>query len=212
MSDIVRRFFHLPIDRAATMFKTKDDISGRAVATTPPALVHRFHVDVKDLSIVNCVLDLEAASGRRGRNLGRVGEVTRPIGPEPQARYPVGMVEESWRTPTSAKRALVERWVDEWNGRMGDHAIVGDGLVVRASCSCGKCPSFSAKPLVIDPARARERPLAVEGSALRENGTAAAGLIIWGLDDSELDFEVYSLDAHPITLEELTFTFSGDAK
>jgi hypothetical protein len=87
--------------------------------------------------------------------------------------------------------------------------LVTDDLVVRASCSCGACPSFSATPLTIDPARAAERPLAVEAEGRRADGCHAAGLIAWGLDNGVVDFEVYSLAGDPVTLEELTFTFLG---
>lgn len=117
------------------------------------------------------------------------------------------MAEESWRPPTPAERVLVERWVHEWNMRVNDHASVDSELLVRASCSCGTCPSFSAKPLVLDPAFASEGPLSVEGDGHRADGTPAAGLIVFGLEQGAVDFEIYPLDGEPVALEELTFDF-----
>jgi hypothetical protein len=118
------------------------------------------------------------------------------------------MAETSWHPPTPAERALVERWVQEWNLTVGDNATVRADLVAGTSCGCG-CPSFSVKPLAIDPTRSSERPLAVEGDARRADGTPAAGLIAWGLDDSVVDFEVFSFGGDPVVLEELSFVF-GD--
>ena len=40
---------------------------------------------------------------------------------------------------------------------MGDYVTVGEELSVQASCSCGTCPSFSAKPLTVDPALTGQR-------------------------------------------------------
>jgi len=119
------------------------------------------------------------------------------------------MTEDSWRSPTPTERALVERWAREWNTATGDDVAIHSRLQVRRSCSCG-CPTFSARPLAVNPDLAKERPLRVEGTALRSDGTVAAGLIVFALDDNALDFEVYSLDEKPVALEDVTFVYIDD--
>lgn len=117
------------------------------------------------------------------------------------------MKEESWRSPTEAERELVKAWTRAWDEEPGAATIVDDELLVRGSCSCGTCPSFQARPLLVDPPPAGRHKLAVEGEAESTDGTVAAGLIAWRLDDRIVDFEIYWQLGEPVALEQLAFTF-----
>jgi hypothetical protein len=66
------------------------------------------------------------------------------------------------------------------------------------------------KPLVLDPAHL-DNPLAVEGTAWGANSKPAAGLIVFALDDSEVEFEIYPLDGKSVTLEDVVVRFDDDS-
>jgi len=93
--------------------------------------------------------------------------------------------------------------------------LVDDALVVRGSCSCGRCPSFSAKVFAVESAVPGEPPGCLPGDGHRgdfcvacdADGRGVASVDMRALGEGAIDFDIAPLGEPVLALEGLAFDF-----
>ncbi len=120
-----------------------------------------------------------------------------------------------WFAPTPTEVQLLASWVDAWNDRTGDSAVVGPDVRVRQRNPDLRYPSFIASPIALSPSHAPTWPLIFSCHAMWPDGTEAAG--IWvragdeALADREVSFDITAAwyDGWVIRPDEMLFTLSS---